>query len=221
MPLTFPSHAAAVLPLKRWRPAWFDGVALVIGSASPDLAYALDGSGLPVYPLSHQWPGLVLFCLPVTLLACVLVRWAAPGVAAHLPGRLTAYGILGCSRPPLLVTATSAIIGAASHLIWDSLAIGPFDLPSTAIGGAVALYFLLRYPPTTDTPTPHRAARAPVVFWPVAAAVAGAGIALAMRLPAAFLAHTTGARVLIALAAGMLAGAAVLRGLRGRPSEVA
>ncbi len=77
MPLTFPSHAAAVLPLKHWRPRWFDGVALVIGSACPDLAYALDGSGLPVFPLSHQWHGVVLFCLPVTLMLCPLTRWAA------------------------------------------------------------------------------------------------------------------------------------------------
>jgi hypothetical protein len=35
MPLTFPSHALAVLPLKiRW-PCYFDGVALVVGSAVP------------------------------------------------------------------------------------------------------------------------------------------------------------------------------------------
>ena len=36
MPATFPSHAAAVLPLKLWRPRWFDGVALVVGSMAPD-----------------------------------------------------------------------------------------------------------------------------------------------------------------------------------------
>jgi hypothetical protein len=36
MPLTFPSHAAAVVPLKLWRRRWFDGVALVIGSAAPN-----------------------------------------------------------------------------------------------------------------------------------------------------------------------------------------
>ena len=42
MPLTFPSHAAAVLPLKLWRPVRLDGVALVIGSTTPDLPYALS-----------------------------------------------------------------------------------------------------------------------------------------------------------------------------------
>jgi hypothetical protein len=252
MPLTFPSHAAAVLPLKRWRPRWFDGVALVIGSASPDLAYALDGSRLPVFPLSHQWHGLVLFCLPVTLLGCVLVRWAAPVVSAHLPGSLTAYGILGCRRPRLFVTAASALIGAASHLIWDRLAVGAFDLTSTVVGGALALFLLLRYPPTTDSNAkPDQAARAaasatagrdgeaafggraeqssveqpfraprarPLYFWPVAVAVTSAGVAVALRMPGAFLVHTTGSRVLIALAAGMLAGAVCVRAPRARPA---
>jgi len=42
VPLTFPSHAAAIAPLKLWRPRWFDGVALVVGSAAPDFGYALQ-----------------------------------------------------------------------------------------------------------------------------------------------------------------------------------
>ncbi|MFF5265545.1 DUF4184 family protein [Actinomadura viridis] len=41
VPLTFPSHAAAVMPLKFWRPRWFDGVALVVGSTAPDLPFAV------------------------------------------------------------------------------------------------------------------------------------------------------------------------------------
>jgi hypothetical protein len=219
MPLTFPSHAAAVLPLKRWRPRWFDGVALVIGSASPDLAYALDGSGLPVFPLSHQWLGVLLFCLPVTMLASALVRWAAPVVSAHLPGRLTAYGVLGCRRPSLIVTALSAIVGAASHLIWDRLAIGAFDLASSVIGGAVTLFLIIWCPPTRDPNAGHGDGPArPGLFWAVVATVTGICIAVALQMPGAFLPHTTGARVLIALAAGMLAGAASVRAPRARPS---
>jgi hypothetical protein len=31
VPMTFPTHPVAVLPLKLWRPRWFDGVALVLG----------------------------------------------------------------------------------------------------------------------------------------------------------------------------------------------
>lgn len=47
MPMTVPTHPAAVVALKLWRPRWFDGVALVLGAAAPDLAYALDGSAPP------------------------------------------------------------------------------------------------------------------------------------------------------------------------------
>src|SRR5262245_34271700 len=119
MPLTFPSHAALPLPLKLWRPRWFDGVALVIGSAAPDLAYALAGSGVPVLPRSHRRAGLSLCCLPGTLLCAALVRWAAPAVAVHLPRRPAAlalrdYGVLGISRPGQTVSALSAVLAAAT-----------------------------------------------------------------------------------------------------------
>ncbi|GAB7036179.1 MULTISPECIES: DUF4184 family protein [Catenuloplanes] len=154
MPLTFPSHAALPLPLKLWRPRWFDGVALVVGSASPDLAYALDGTaleavnGTALYQVAHGPAGLPLFCLPVTLACAVLVRRAAPVVAAHLPARpvwLAArdYGVLGASRPAFLVTVLSALAGAASHQGWDAVTDhAPIaDLAST-VGGAIAALLL-------------------------------------------------------------------------------
>jgi len=55
MPLTVPARPVAVVPIKVWRPAWFDGVALVIGSIAPDLAFAFAGYGF-VIP-SHAWTG--------------------------------------------------------------------------------------------------------------------------------------------------------------------
>ncbi len=120
MPLTFPSHAAAVLPLKLWRPRWFDGVALVVGSAAPDFPYALD----PYRDIhGHTWWGLVWFCVPVTVAASWLVRRAAPQVAAHLPDggplALRDYGVLGRVRYPLSVSAGCAWLGALSHRLWD------------------------------------------------------------------------------------------------------
>src|SRR4051794_24351838 len=117
MPATFPSHAAVVLPLKVWRPRWFDGVALVLGAASPDMAYLFDGSGLPVWPLSHEVRGLVLWCLPVVFVGCWLTRWAAPAVGAHLPVWLRDYAVLGATRPRWWVTAWSGVLAAASHLV--------------------------------------------------------------------------------------------------------
>ncbi|WP_155368586.1 DUF4184 family protein [Catellatospora vulcania] len=232
MPLTFPSHAALPLPLKLWRPRWFDGVALTVGAASPDLAYALDGSGLPVFPLSHQWPGVVLFCLPVTLAGALLVRRAAAVVAAHLPRRPAAlalrdYGVLGTGRPALVVSVGSALLAAASHLVWDRLTepAPVLDLASTAGGALAALalavhvgrHRLLR---AWHGEPPARPVR-PGLFWPVAVAVTAASAAVASQLPGAFLLHTTGARLLLGLALGLAAAAAATNLARPRPSAAA
>ncbi|MET9895653.1 DUF4184 family protein [Streptomyces sp. NPDC006465] len=65
MPLTFPSHGAAVMPLKIRRPQWCDGVALMVGSA-PNLPYAV-GAPLPTY--GHTWAGLALWGVPLSVVA--------------------------------------------------------------------------------------------------------------------------------------------------------
>ena len=44
MPFTFFAHQAPVLPVAWAWPNATDGVALVIGSMAPDLAYVLNGS---------------------------------------------------------------------------------------------------------------------------------------------------------------------------------
>ncbi|GAB7050885.1 DUF4184 family protein [Catenuloplanes indicus] len=226
MPLTFPSHAALPLPLKLWRPRWFDGVALVIGSASPDLAYALDGTvlesvrGIALYQLAHGPAGLPLFCLPVTLACAILVRRAAPVVAAHLPARPVwlaprDYGVLGASRPAFLVTVLSALLGAASHQVWDAVTehAPVADLAST-VGGAIASLLLAVHigrrrllrawhgdPPAVAT----RRGR----FWGAAALVAVAGTVLISQLPGAFLVHTTGARLIGVFALSLLTASAL------------
>jgi hypothetical protein len=217
VPASFPAHQAAVLPLKVWRPAWFDGVALVLGAASPDLAYALDGSGLPVFPLSHQWLGLLLWCLPVTLLGCWLTRWAAPVVSAHLPTWLRDYAVLGRARPCWWLTASSAVLAAATHLIWDDLATQSVaeDI-SDAIGALFTLAVLVhigrtgllrRWHPAVPPTGPRR----PALFWSTAGIAAAVGVAVTPALPGAQLSHTTGVRLLCALAVGLLAGVLAVR----------
>ncbi|GID96179.1 DUF4184 family protein [Amorphoplanes digitatis] len=214
MPLTFPSHPATVLPLKLWRPRWFDGVALAIGSMAPDLAYALDGTGLPVWPLSHQPAGLIAWCLPLTLALTWLIRRAAPVLAGQLPVAgplaLRDYGALGESRHRWPITVSSALLGAASHLILDRI---EFAAPATEnvmhVLGAVTLaavavnigrHRLLR---RWHGDPPPRQGR-PAVFWAVAAGVALPLVALIPFLPGATLAHTSGARLLCAVGLGLL-----------------
>jgi Domain of unknown function (DUF4184) len=220
VPLTFPSHPAAVIPLKLWRPRWFDGVALVVGSMAPDFAYVLDGSGLPVWPFSHQLAGLVGWCLPIALVGAWAVRRAAPVIAAHLPSggwlALRDYGSLGVSRHRRWITVSSALVGAASHLAldWFEIRVPAAELPMHVLG-AVGLLFLAAYIGRRRLlhrwygDPPARRPR-PGLFWPVAAAVALPAVAITPFLPGAFLAHTTGARMLCAIAGGLLAASAVV-----------
>ncbi|MEU0552506.1 DUF4184 family protein [Dactylosporangium sp. NPDC006015] len=116
MPSTLPTHPLAVLPLKLWRPRWFDGVALAVGATTPDIAYAL---GDAVTIRSHTVAAAFWWGLPVTVFTAWLIRLGAPVVAAHLPGSLPELGVLGRVRHRWWVTATSALLGDASHLLWD------------------------------------------------------------------------------------------------------
>lgn len=132
MPLTFPSHAAAVMPLKIRRPHWFDGVALVVGSTAPDLPY---GVGAPLLTYGHTWAGLVLWGVPLSVVGALVVRRSAPVVAAHLPGWWREYGVLGQVRHRWYVTMFSAWIGAVTHRLWDDVTHD--GLAGTSLGFAV------------------------------------------------------------------------------------
>ena len=218
--MTFPSHPIAVVPLKLWRPRWFDGVALVLGSFSPDLAYLVDGSGLPVWPFSHQLAGLVGWCLPLTLAGCWLVRRAAPIVAAQLPAggpfALRDYGALRESGHAWYITVLSALLGAASHLVLDGLEawVPAIEHPghvvgALAMGGLAAVIGRRRLVRRWHGEAPAYERRRGL-FWGVAAIVALPGIAVTPLLPAAALLHTSGVRVLTSLAVGLLVAAAVV-----------
>jgi len=210
VPLTFPTHPVTVWPLKLWRPRWFDGVALVLGSMAPDLAYALDGSGWPVWPFSHEYAGLFGWCLPITLVGCRLVRRAAPVLTAHLP-----LGDLRAAGPRWWVTVSSALVGAASHLALDRvearLPLAEYTLHVVGVVGLLA-WCLTRSGPRRGPGTRHSR-----LFWAVTAMVTLPLVALIPFLPAAFLLHTSGVRLLSAVAAGLLVASAVV-GLAGRCS---
>lgn len=121
MPLTFPAHQVAVLPLKLWRPRWFDGTALVVGAGVPDILYVLrNADGFE----SHHLSGIAL-AVPFTVVySMVLRRYAADGLFGSMPDfgpmQARSYRVLKNGRPRLLVTLWSALIGVLSHVIVDS-----------------------------------------------------------------------------------------------------
>jgi hypothetical protein len=187
---------------------------------APDAAYVLDGSGLPVWPFSHEIPGLIGWCLPLTLLGTWILRRAAPTVAAHLPTAgsfaLRDYGAIGAARHRWWITATSALIGAASHLVLDkieqevSLAEYVFHALGVVAMLVVGLHIgrgrlISRWYGTA----PQSVVR-PALFWTVTGAVALPAMAVTPFLPAAFLPHTTGVRLLAAIGAALLAAAAAV-----------
>jgi Domain of unknown function (DUF4184) len=126
MPVTFPAHQALVLPLKlRW--PGLDGVALCIGSAAPDLSYALLHTNWQ-FDAHYTW-AVVWWCLPVTLLLC---WWLRRGLFAHAalwaPPALRPGLQRSAARPANLRNAGHAVLGAAlgiaSHVGWDSFTHG-------------------------------------------------------------------------------------------------
>ncbi len=131
MPVTFLAHQAPVLPLKRWRPG-LDGVALVVGSAVPDLARATLRTtphhllGQPLWWDGHSLEQQISWCLPVGLVVTWLVRrLLAPGLAGYLPD-LGAFHLrdlrhVGRTRHRWWVIAGSVLIGSLSHVLLDLL----------------------------------------------------------------------------------------------------
>lgn len=121
MPLTYLSHQAAVVPLKMWRPAWFDGTALAFGSMAPDWSYVANGSRFNVN--AHVWPGMVWFAVSAATLATLLVRKLEPQIVAGLPRRPLLMRDLGHRQPVrrrLLVVIGCAALGVATHVVWDA-----------------------------------------------------------------------------------------------------
>ncbi len=122
VPITFFAHQAPVLPMVRRWPHAVDGVALVTGSMAPDLAYVLNGSRFDVW--AHGWPGLLAFCVPVTVgISWVIARVLAPVVPCHLPMlgafRLQEFRGLACHRFRLVPMLLGAFLGAFTHVALD------------------------------------------------------------------------------------------------------
>ncbi len=123
MPFTF-SHPAAVLPIHSRFKNWIPLSALVIGSLVPDAAYYLP---LPEYfkQNSHTLLGTFSSSLPVGVFVWLIFFWLAAPAVFLLPS--PHREAIRSQRKPRIASvqqalgvASGLLIGAWSHVLWDS-----------------------------------------------------------------------------------------------------
>lgn len=123
MPFTL-AHPAAVLPLRRVRP--MSTVPLIIGAMTPDLPYYFPWRIAKHIPeATHTFLGTFTLDLPMGLVLLIflwllrvpLVAPLGPGARAKCFAALERFG----SRPRnWLLAPLSILVGAWTHLAWDS-----------------------------------------------------------------------------------------------------
>lgn len=126
MPFTL-AHPAAVVPFHRRLGRSVPLSSLVVGSIAPDLAYFLPLGIRGSY--SHSIPGLFLFCLPVGVVAWVIyLIILRPFFLVLLPRpvseRLGPSALAKLSLPTGCAAAAAVLLGATTHLVWDSFTHG-------------------------------------------------------------------------------------------------
>lgn len=125
MPFTF-SHPAIILPLKYLPKKWFSLTSLVIGSLTPDFEYFLRMKVESNF--SHTISGLFWFDLPLGLLLAyvfhdVIRNNFYDNLPMFLKTRLLKFKLFNWDnyfKENWLIVLISVLIGASSHLLWDS-----------------------------------------------------------------------------------------------------
>jgi hypothetical protein len=129
MPFTF-CHPAAVLPAALLPRRWYSFTGLVAGSIAPDFEYFARME--PRSHVSHSIEGLLMFNLPVGLLIAIVFHLIVRDVLiAHLPAllrqRFSTFMLLNWSgylRRHWVVVCVSVLVGAFTHVLWDSFTHG-------------------------------------------------------------------------------------------------
>jgi hypothetical protein len=125
MPFTF-SHPAIVLPLTFLPRKWYSLTGLIIGSLTPDFEYFLRMRIQSDY--SHTIGGIIWFDLPFgLLLAFIFHNIVRDSLFDNLPrilksrlSNFTQFNWNGYFKQNWLVVAISILVGAISHIFWDS-----------------------------------------------------------------------------------------------------
>lgn len=121
MPLTT-AHPLIIAPLWYGSRRWLDLPALVVGSTIPDVTYFLNLRTVP--NIGHSAYGILVEGIPAALCLLLIFRFVmlAPlralssgGLGRILPA---AYPMFTAQR--LLVIILSIVIGACTHIFWDS-----------------------------------------------------------------------------------------------------
>jgi len=191
VPFTF-SHPAIILPLKKLSPGAFSLTGLIIGSITPDFEYFIRMKVKSIY--SHSLVGVFWFDIPLAiLLTFVYHNNVRNKLTANLPAflnnRLNGFATFDWNdffKKNWLVVVLSIVIGAASHLLWDSFThpagffvqrlgvlqkgINIFQkhVPlysilqqlSTLIGGAIVIWAILRLKSKKSIQSPYK-----VFYW--------------------------------------------------------
>ena len=151
MPLTL-AHAAAALPIDRATRAL--GVtlplsALMIGTWAPDFEYLLLLR--PGGKFGHTPLGLIVFCLPLGLVAWATFEWLiAPALLPLLPPGLE--GRVRATRRArdgnqVIGAAAAVLLGTISHVVWDAFG------HSGPLGGSLRILLRPAFP-TVLPPVP-------------------------------------------------------------------
>jgi hypothetical protein len=125
MPYTL-SHPLAVVPFRRCCPHYLNFPALVIGSMAPDFGYFVDQFYAARY--AHTLPGTVAVCLPASLVVLGAFYLLCRPLCFILPqphrSALTPLATteLTFSFRALVVACASILLGALTHIVWDSFA---------------------------------------------------------------------------------------------------
>lgn len=125
MPFTF-SHPAIVLPAYYLPKKWRSLTGLIVGSVTPDFEMFLRMEAQNSY--SHSWHSIFWFNLPLAIILSFLFHVAIRNsLIDHLPAFLRerlvvfkSFNWVPYFKRHFWIVVISIVIGAASHIFWDS-----------------------------------------------------------------------------------------------------